>query len=244
MWEGGSLWMLEAEHGSASTEAHAHHALQITFSIKGDFDIGTGDHWVTGPVVAVASDTRHIFRASGAAAHLFVESDGAIGRALSMRLFRESSIVALSDTTAAFALDALRESFGREDGEAALVGLGREIVERFAATVMPSAGDGRVDRMIRFAGENLDRSLSLPAAANHVCLSPSRASHLFVEGTGLAFKTYVLWLRLARAVRLYAGGSSLTEAAHEAGFADSAHFSRTFRRTFGVSAAALRLATD
>jgi AraC family transcriptional regulator len=42
-------------------------------------------------------------------------------------------------------------------------------------------------------------------------------------------------------VQLYANGSSLTQAAHSAGFADSAHFSRTFRRTFGLAAAELRL---
>lgn len=36
-------------------------------------------------------------------------------------------------------------------------------------------------------------------------------------------------------------GSSLTEAAHAAGFADSAHFSRTFRRMFGVAPASLRM---
>ena len=41
-------------------------------------------------------------------------------------------------------------------------------------------------------------------------------------------------------VRVVAGGASLTAAAHEAGFADSAHFSRTFRRMFGVAAAALK----
>jgi AraC-like DNA-binding protein len=42
-------------------------------------------------------------------------------------------------------------------------------------------------------------------------------------------------------VEIYAAGASLTEAAHEAGFADSAHFSRTFRRTFGLPAASLRV---
>jgi len=30
-------------------------------------------------------------------------------------------------------------------------------------------------------------------------------------------------------------GASLTEAAHAAGFFDSAHFSRTFRQTFGFA---------
>ena len=47
---------------------------------------------------------------------------------------------------------------------------------------------------------------------------------------------------MTKAVEAIAAGVSLTEAAHEAGFADSAHFSRTFRRMFGVAAAALRLA--
>ena len=45
-----------------------------------------------------------------------------------------------------------------------------------------------------------------------------------------------------QAVEAFAGGDSLTEAAHAAGFSDSAHFSRTFRRMFGLAAAALRLA--
>jgi AraC-like DNA-binding protein len=65
--------------------------------------------------------------------------------------------------------------------------------------------------------------------------------HLFVEQTGLPFRTYLLWLRLTKAVAVFAGGGSLTEAAHEAGFSDSAHFSRTFRRMFGLPAAALQL---
>ena len=36
------------------------------------------------------------------------------------------------------------------------------------------------------------------------------------------------------AIRTAAGGDNLTTAAHAAGFADQAHFSRAFRRTFGA----------
>ena len=39
---------------------------------------------------------------------------------------------------------------------------------------------------------------------------------------------------LRAAIREVVGGSSLTAAAHAAGFADQAHFTRSFRRTFGA----------
>ena len=102
-----------------------------------------------------------------------------------------------------------------------------------------SEPDARIQRIIDFSMAHLDQPLSLASASQGIYLSPSRLRHLFVEQTGLAYKTYVLWLRLVRAVSVYAEGATLTEAAHEAGFTDSAHFSRVFKRTFGLPATTL-----
>ena len=66
-------------------------------------------------------------------------------------------------------------------------------------------------------------------------------NELRTEQTGLPFRTYLLWQRLTKAVELFAAGSTLTDAAHDAGFADSAHLSRTFRRMFGIAADSLRV---
>jgi AraC-like DNA-binding protein len=93
-----------------------------------------------------------------------------------------------------------------------------------------------------WAAAQIDGPVGLADAVAVSGLSASRLRHLFVEQTGLAFKTYLLWLRLTRAVECFAGGATLTQAAHQAGFADSAHFSRTFRRMFGVAPANLRMA--
>ena len=60
-------------------------------------------------------------------------------------------------------------------------------------------------------------------------------AHAFREQTGMAVRPYLRWLRLACALQAVARGQSLTAAAHEAGFADAAHFSRTMRRHFGVT---------
>ncbi|HEX5628416.1 MAG TPA: helix-turn-helix transcriptional regulator, partial [Usitatibacteraceae bacterium] len=77
--------------------------------------------------------------------------------------------------------------------------------------------------------------MSLAEAAALVHLSPSRLRHLFVAETGTTFRAYALWVRIQHAIVAMMAGQSWTDAAHAAGFADSAHLNRTFRRMFGIS---------
>ena len=233
--------MLTSEHDESEVPPHAHHAIQITFGLKGDFELRADGECLAGPIVAVASDTRHSFRASGAVAFLFVAPESAAGIALTAKFFRQGALARLADPPAMEALAALRHCFQHGGTGEALRELGRKTIADLTIGASATRPDPRVIGMIAYAAHHLEDRITLPAAADHINLSPGRARHLFVAHTGLPFKTYVLWLRLERAVTLYAGGASLTEAAHEAGFADSAHFSRTFRRTFGLPAAALRL---
>jgi len=244
VWQGASLWVLASEHDTSEVQPHAHHAIQITFSLKGGFELCSDGKCLTGPIAAVASDARHTFRGNGAVAFLFVAPESTAGIALTTTLFRRGPLARLDSPPASAALAALRQCF--DDGEAgeALRELGQEIVAELARGAEAGRPDPRVLGMVDYAANQLEDRVTLPAAAAHINLSPSRARHLFVAHTGLPFKAYILWLRLERAVRLYADGASLTEAAHMAGFADSAHLSRTFRRTFGLPAAALRLAAN
>jgi AraC-like DNA-binding protein len=76
------------------------------------------------------------------------------------------------------------------------------------------------------------------AAAVH--LSPDRFRHLFMKETGVGFRAYLLWQRLDCSLTAYVDGQTLTEAAQTGGFADSAHFSRTFRRMFGIAPASVQ----
>jgi AraC-like DNA-binding protein len=70
--------------------------------------------------------------------------------------------------------------------------------------------------------------------ADAVGLSESRLTRLFNASLGLSVRRYVQWLRLRHVVFCMAGGDNITTAAHEAGFADLAHLSRTFRSMFGL----------
>src|SRR6185436_17166737 len=85
-----------------------------------------------------------------------------------------------------------------------------EIAERAVAVLAghaePPLPDERIRRVIVQAMSNPELSLDRAAEAAGVYLSPDRLRHLFVEQTGLAFKTYMLWQRLVRALEVYAEG--------------------------------------
>ncbi|MCW8345941.1 helix-turn-helix transcriptional regulator [Vibrio sp. ZSDZ65] len=68
-----------------------------------------------------------------------------------------------------------------------------------------------------------------------LALSESRFLHLFRQEVGIPWRPYLLWCRMICAVEAVLAGQSATEAAYMAGFSDSAHLSRTFRHTFGMT---------
>lgn len=59
--------------------------------------------------------------------------------------------------------------------------------------------------------------------------------HVFTASVGAPLKPYLLRLRLQRAAGELVRGASATQAAHAAGFADTAHMTRTFRRMLGTT---------
>jgi len=71
--------------------------------------------------------------------------------------------------------------------------------------------------------------------AKQLSLSEGRFLHLFRQEMVIPWRPYLLWRRMMCAVNALISGTSATDAAHLAGFSDSAHLSRTFRRLFGMS---------
>lgn len=120
---------------------------------------------------------------------------------------------------------------------------GREISlnEAFAAFgLSPNRPkDVRIARVVREIERRPDAFSRLQDAAALACLSPSRFSARFGAEVGLPFRRYRLWRRMAAVMRTVASGGSLTNAAHAAGFASSAHLSSTFKRMFGLTASDL-----
>ena len=245
-WEGASLWVLGTRPGDApypKTDFHSHHAVQVTLALRGGLTLETRSKHLATSAAAVSPDTEHAFSGDSLIVHLFIDPEGLAGRTLAKDLFAKEPLVELpvsrfGDTRAR--LLALFEKPQKD--ERAFIELGRAFVAKLApGTERDDRPEVRVRKMSAWAAARLDTPVSLADAAAHVGLSSGRARHLFVEQTGLPFRTYLVWLRLTRAVELFSAGSSLTAAAHGAGFSDSSHLSRTFRRMFGIAADSLRV---
>lgn len=242
-WPGGSLWL---GRDVSQSRAHAHHAIQVSLALGGADGAlalrdGAAGPWRDYRAALVPPHHSHAFDGRGCAiAQLFIEPETTAGRALVAR-HGGAGIAPLADIPPdALSPFALALESRRYD-DAALAGAARGLIDHLAGP-LPARPDARrrLDGMLGRIAASLPQGLTLEELAREVHLSPGRTRHLFVAETGITFRGYILWLRINRAVELMMQGHSWTHAAHEAGFADSAHLSRTFRRVFGLSPAMIR----
>ncbi len=94
--------------------------------------------------------------------------------------------------------------------------------------------DDRILTALNLLEKHPNEVLSLEYISSKVFLSPSRFIHLFKDETGITYRRMQLWIKLMRSFDLLQNTSNLTELAHASGFSDSAHYSRTFKETFGM----------
>ena len=242
IWQGGSIWIGETR---ATTGLHAHHAIQITLALEGEFRLrgpATPDFGEGLTAAIVAANRPHAFAAEGTVALIFVEPESVEGRALQEMHCRGAAISGLPPERLGDGPALLLDAYRNAGGRARMEEIARRIVAHLRGGAVPGGTpDPRVLRAMRMLSDRADDPPTLGEAAAAVGLSPGRFRHLFVAETGLPYRGYALWLRLGQAVDVFAAGGSLTDAAHDAGFADSAHLSRTFRRMFGLAPSSLNL---
>ena len=241
-WNGGCVLIGRAK---GVVPIHAHYAIQIAFAPARGIRFRTTDaeEWTEYRGAIIPSRQPHSMNVNDVDCNaiVFVEPETREGRALT-ELFLQGGIAELGDALVSEHVAELFSSWREQRGAAEVTDIATRLIKAITGGMQPSvASDARILRAIAFINSHLNAPLTLEQVAAEAFLSPSRFRHLFVEETGMALRPYILWRRFVRVWDLVAEGATLSQAAHEAGFADAAHLSRTSRRMFGVAPSALTM---
>lgn len=224
----------------AETNAHAAHEVKVCIAVHGSFRVRTGDGggWESHRAAVIPSDRVHQLDARGAHVCLLYFSPETVdARRLLYAGGRVHTVP--SDVTARF-LPRLRLHLDNGCDGAEAAETCDELVRALSASASARVAlDSRVVRAIEYLQSDPAAQTSAPEISATVALSPSRLAHLFSAQVGVPIRRYALNLRLRRALLGMAADASITDAAHESGFADAAHLTRTFRRMVGLPPSAL-----
>lgn len=219
------------------TGIHKLAVIRCLVSLKEPFQISLGDeNWQETHAILINAGTTHALRnLNGSFVSITLVPERRRGKQLRESLLLEQSTYDLSnhnysDYQSRF-LNCLRKQCNCQEAFQVAVNFLDTLLKVNESSHRP---DHRISQITKYIQENLCESLSANTLARLVFLSEDRFLHLFKEQLGLPLRQFILYQRMLFATREFLGGKSLTEAAHIAGFSDSAHFSRTFYDMNGI----------
>ncbi len=233
-WNGRALFYSPG----VDTKAHQHHFLQITIGLDKAFQLRakSSEPWEPQRIVVIPPDQPHqLDGRNTAAVFLYLDPESHLTR----QLIPDAHYHKILSYDYKRIEPLLPRLWSYVEGKCNCndaLHLTDRIVQIFSSSHVPiSELDPRVQHALKIIRSLPEKHISVHELASQVFLSPSRLAHLFRDQTGLPIRRYLLWERLLDAMRLMTQESDLSKAAHEAGFSDSAHMSRTFQKMFGIT---------
>ncbi|MDD2477212.1 MAG: AraC family transcriptional regulator, partial [Dysgonamonadaceae bacterium] len=100
----------------------------------------------------------------------------------------------------------------------------------------------RINRVMDYLEKHLDEQITLDKIAQIACFSPFHFHHIFSTLTNETLNSFIQRIRIAKAAHLLRSEEyiSISEIACNCGFGSVSHFSRTFRKYFGLTAREFR----
>jgi AraC-like DNA-binding protein len=214
---------------------HKHGALQLSVGLDGLSRVQLDGGWRHARGVLVDADVRHGFCCDGCLTAIgWIEGESRIGQQLRERVLDGRPYAVLDEVLCARIADGVRPVLGANTSCAGAYARWRCALGELALDIAP---EPKLDRRIAAVLEHLRTTPSPPPSVGDLAriafLSESRLQHVFREQVGVPIRRYLLWHRYLTALSLLADGSSVTDAAFAAGFADGAHLTRTAVRMNG-----------
>lgn len=229
-WRGefafGEVW-LAFRGASADNRFHAHAAVQFVAADTALTVVDESGRELVGPAWAIRSGVRHCLRPAPAMTLVLADPQSRLALELLETLSQEP-IAPLS-----LALHGLLTAAGP---------VGKVVA---SISQQQPGVSSQIDSRLAMALERLDQDIqgnAVAAAVEHSGLSASRLRSLTQAQFGVPPSKLLLWMKVRRACRAMAAGSSLADAAFGAGFADQAHLTRTMADVIGLTPGEARTA--
>jgi AraC-like DNA-binding protein len=216
---------------------HQHSALQLSVGLDGMPRVQLDGVWQYTHGALVDTDVLHAFRCDGRLTAIgWIEGESRIGQQLRERVLDGRPYAILDEALCARLAKAARPILAANTGCTEAHAHWRRALGELTVGIAP---EPNLDRRIALVLQHLRQTPSPPPSIGDLAriayLSESRLQHVFREQVGVPIRRYLLWHRYLTALSLLSDGSSVTEAAHAAGFADSAHLTRTAIRMNGYT---------
>ncbi|MDF2693741.1 MAG: Transcriptional regulator, AraC family protein [Labilithrix sp.] len=207
-----------------ATRRHAHHAAQIVIAPEGLTIEDSANGCIRACAAVIPPRLPHGHGASAHAALLFLDGDDMASRELSR------TAEPRCETWGRDTLDVSLPCDPTPEQARALI---TSILDALDLRQPPAPRHPAARRMCAYLdGEG---HADLASLSHEAGLSPRQMRDIFARDVGLPMRAYLRWKRLRRAIAAVEQGASLSAAAADAGFADSAHLSRVYREQFGMT---------
>ena len=224
----GELFELPSMHTAAAAFVLG---LEKPFTIE---DVGSGRSIQTRSALVPANVSVNVWSGGQIMACCFLEPFGRDLRALQTEMRQTLGAVAVESVREAGQLTKLQQMYTDiPAADAAYRMLEQDILP--VVDLSDSSVDSRLLQAVQLIKQHPLANHSNQWLAQQVGLSETQLQRQFRQVIGLPVRRYRLWYRLFVTAGMMAFGKSLTEAALSAGFADSPHFSRTFRSMLGMT---------
>lgn len=220
---------------------HRHYALQISITVNGYFMVTDAANYDKSYTQCfINSNVPHQFRSNETCLIILINPLSTLGHQL-FKKYNHNEIINPGEDLhqlSIFLSDYLKQNCNFHE----LIDNIKKYLEQLKCTCESENhfSDERIYRTIQYLEQHFDRIISLEEMSKFCHLSQTRFLHLFKEKTNLNFRRYQLWNKLIKSLP-YIKTQSITETAHQFGFTDSSHYTRTFKETFGLSPKILKL---
>lgn len=219
---------------SIDISAHKHHNVQISIGLDNSFKLLANNAWKEYSAVIIDKDQLHQFDGGDDwQLYILMDAETEQCRHLRRELLAHNKICEFSINRK----EIINWLFKLINGENYFTV--KETFDKILSCILPIENklkpiEPRIENVINNIHQMSEKDISVRSLSSLVYLSESRLIHLFKEQVGIPIRSYILWLRIIKAVKHIMNGTTFTDAAYQTGFTDSAHLCHVFRQMFGL----------